>query len=1068
MPTELPARRPWVQLNPTGALPGRVNHLLGYDPNSNRLIVTMGGRSGPCFTPGTCGTDPVDAWILTNANGLGGTPTWTQLATTGNPPGRLTVQMDQSMYDPVSNSFLVFGGFDQVQSLNDVWVLSNANGLGGAAAWTQISPSGALPPARYGAAGFYDAGTNRLGIFGGQDEFTGVIYNDFWLLNNANGVGGAPVWNQISPGGTPISKRFGSSGVYDSVHNRMVVFGGDVAGFVANETWVLSNANGTVGSTLAVQYISPSHGGNAGSVTMQIVGSGFQSGATVTLTGVGAGIIGANTSVPNPSVLTTTFDLTGATPGVRDVVVTNPDGTSITLNGGFNVEQGGTPQLSVNIIGRNKIRIGRDQAYYVAIENSGNVDAAGSFLWVQFPIQAQLGLGFPLVPVSAFSVSAPFSNSASTVSDSSIPFEVSVGNSTLAGFLIPFVPAGGNVTLPISLAVTSAIAPFQLQSWLSPTFLATASGNAVLNDPIHATLCTADILSFLAGLGGAPSIYTLAINTELHVMLTGAPSTSPAAVRSILQWANSVVQAVNGPPGSGFYTPQVALQMSGQLARGLSLYTLYNDCSSVANSFMQTYQDLSLSPVNSLDPNEKVGPQGVGQNEYISGQQRIPYAIYFDNQPTATAPAQAVTVSDTLDPNVNPSTLTLGAITFPNQVVSPPSIPLSVSPFTTTVDLRPATNLLVKINASLNTSTGVLTWALQSLDPATGQPPTDPLAGFLPPGAEGSVFFTVMPKSTATTATVIQNTATIVFDLNPPINTPTWSNTIDATPPTSKVALMPSAETSYRFLVQWSGSDIGSGIQDYTIYVSDNGGPFTAWLTNATTTQGNYSGVGGHSYGFYSIARDLVGNIEGGKNIAEATTRVIVDTTPPVIIPQITGTLGTNGWYRSNVTVSWSVADPESGIGSSSGCITTNLTVETAGITLTCSATNGAGLSSSVPVTIKIDKTPPVISGLPAPGCSLWPPNGKMVQVATVTGADALSGLAPGSFQITGTSNEPPSAPEISITPNGTGGYIVQLLADRLGTGSGRVYTLTATATDLAGNPATATATCTVPHDQGK
>jgi hypothetical protein len=371
------------------------------------------------------------------------------------------------------------------------------------------------------------------------------------------------------------------------------------------------------------------------------------------------------------------------------------------------------------------------------------------------------------------------------------------------------------------------------------------------------------------------------------------------------------------------------------------------------------------------------------------------------------------------------------------------------------------------VTASLNTSTATLTETFQSLDPITGRPPTDPTAGFLPPGAEGSVFFSVLPKFTVTTGTVVQNTATIIFDVNPPINTPTWSNTIDNTPPTSKVSPLPSTETSYSFPVQWSGTDVGVGLQDFTIYVSDNGGPFTAWLINSTTTQGTYPGVGGHTYGFYSIARDLVGNLENGKTSAEATTSVVVDTTPPVIVPQVSGTLGNNGWYRSGVTVSWSVTDPESGIASSSGCNTSTLTADTAGVTLTCSATNGAGLSSSVPLTIKIDQTHPVISGLPTPGCSLWPPNGKMVQVATVTAADALSGLAPGSFQVTGTSNEPPSAPEISITPNGTGGYIVQLQADRLGNGNGRIYTLTVTAADLAGNTATATATCTVPHDQG-
>ena len=50
--------------------------------------------------------------------------------------------------------------------------------------------------------------------------------------------------------------------------------------------------------------------------------------------------------------------------------------------------------------------------------------------------------------------------------------------------------------------------------------------------------------------------------------------------------------------------------------------------------------------------------------------------------------------------------------------------------------------------------------------------------------------------------------------------------------------------------------------------------------------------------------------------------------------------------------------------------------------------------------------------------------------------------------------------PEIVITPNGSGGYVVQLQADRLGTGAGRVYKLAANISDLAGNTATANAAC--------
>ncbi|MCX6538993.1 MAG: hypothetical protein NT151_08680 [Acidobacteria bacterium] len=115
------------------------------------------------------------------------------------------------------------------------------------------------------------------------------------------------------------------------------------------------------------------------------------------------------------------------------------------------------------------------------------------------------------------------------------------------------------------------------------------------------------------------------------------------------------------------------------------------------------------------------------------------------------------------------------------------------------------------------------------------------------------------------------------------------------------------------------------------------------------------------------------------------------------------------------------------------------------------------------------DTTPPTISGLPAAGtCTLWPPNHKLVQVATVTASAGPSGLA--AFVVTATSNEPENglgdgdtAPDTVIT-----GGTIQLRAERSGTGTGRVYTLTATATDGAGNTTITTTTCTVPHDQRK
>jgi hypothetical protein len=126
---------------------------------------------------------------------------------------------------------------------------------------------------------------------------------------------------------------------------------------------------------------------------------------------------------------------------------------------------------------------------------------------------------------------------------------------------------------------------------------------------------------------------------------------------------------------------------------------------------------------------------------------------------------------------------------------------------------------------------------------------------------------------------------------------------------------------------------------------------------------------------------------------------------------------------------------------------------------------------SSVPgshITVTpVDVTPPTINGMPTPGTVLWPPNHKMVQVAVVSATDLGTGVA--SFDVTGSSNESsdPLNPDIVITGSGVQPRVVNLRADRLGSGSGRIYTLIATATDGAGNKATATATVIVPHDQG-
>src|SRR5215469_9069287 len=148
---------------------------------------------------------------------------------------------------------------------------------------------------------------------------------------------------------------------------------------------------------------------------------------------------------------------------------------------------------------------------------------------------------------------------------------------------------------------------------------------------------------------------------------------------------------------------------------------------------------------------------------------------------------------------------------------------------------------------------------------------------------------------------------------------------------------------------------------------------------------------------------------------AKQTLNIIIDSTPPVITPTITGTMGSNGWYVSNVTVTWTATDPESGIASSTGCGSTSLTTDSAGFSVICSATNGAGLSSLNTVTIKRDATPPSIVGArtPVPNAAGW--NNTNVTV-TFTCTDNLSGVAPGypSGGTTLTANTPVTGATVS------------------------------------------------------
>jgi hypothetical protein len=156
-----------------------------------------------------------------------------------------------------------------------------------------------------------------------------------------------------------------------------------------------------------------------------------------------------------------------------------------------------------------------------------------------------------------------------------------------------------------------------------------------------------------------------------------------------------------------------------------------------------------------------------------------------------------------------------------------------------------------------------------------------PGRGFLPPNnpahiGEGSVRYTINPKSNLTTGDDILAFARIVFDTNAHIDTPPFHNIIDITRPTSSVNALLAARPE-SFDVSWSGSDgLGSGIASYTVYVSDNDGDYTAWLTDTTATSATFTGVIGHSYKFYTVATDNLGHVEEAPPSHDTSTLIVV------------------------------------------------------------------------------------------------------------------------------------------------------------------------------------------------
>ena len=205
----------WSQFTPAGG-PPQIRYGVGYawDPLAKDLVTFAGFTNLGRFD---------DVWRFHPA-----ASTWTDVSPGSGPLARC---LHAACYDAHKHRMIMYAGQNNSGPLDDIWALDLDSGT-----WTDLTPA-EKPSARYFSPVVYDAVNNRVAMFGGQ----GLLgyNNQAWVFDLWTNQ-----WTQLSPSGTPPSLRGGSCAVYDAGHDRMVIFGGN-DGTVQNDVWALEDLSQT-------------------------------------------------------------------------------------------------------------------------------------------------------------------------------------------------------------------------------------------------------------------------------------------------------------------------------------------------------------------------------------------------------------------------------------------------------------------------------------------------------------------------------------------------------------------------------------------------------------------------------------------------------------------------------------------------------------------------------------------------------------------------------------------------------------------------------------------------------
>jgi hypothetical protein len=499
------------------------------------------------------------------------------------------------------------------------------------------------------------------------------------------------------------------------------------------------------------------------------------------------------------------------------------------------------------------------------------------------------------------------------------------------------------------------------------------------------------------------------------------------------------------------------------------------------------------------DPNEKVGTLGTGEPDYfIRPGTEITYTVYFENKPSATAPAQEVFIDDRLDSDLDWSSLQLGEIAFGDRVIT--ALCGRPSGFTSVMK----DGYRVDIEVLFDPDSGSLNWTFRTLDPVTNLWPEDPLAGFLPPNdpetgsGEGHVTFTVRTRADLADGTEVTNMAGIVFDTEPRIDTNTWKNVINSQivvnrPPQADAGddVTVKSEKMAQTVIQGSAEDEDADdpleycwkegdtlIQAFTPVGENNACPLDC--SSLSLALGSHTLTLEVTDGTETAADDMVLTIENSPPRATAEGSGQYEINTPVSLKGTASDFDGDAldyrWLEGTTVFAGGTVQAAAG---GAPVDIPELSLADLGLgthTIVLTLTDKVNEPVSAEVTVEVvDTTPPTLSPV-ADRVSLWPPNHKLKKIYIKSNVSDNSGL-PVTLTVKVSSSEPVDglgdgdrAPDWTepVIKQAAGVVKLKLRAERSGKGTGRVYTVTVTATDRAGNSSRAAVDITVPHDKGK